>query len=473
MAITTTPSTVSSPVCRPRWATRRRPDRATLGGLIGKVAEQLGQPLMPWQQLVADVGGEVDGSGKPFYREVIVTVPRQSGKTTLTLSWELQRALGWGGPQKIAYTAQTGWDAHRKLLDDQVPMIERTGLWQTVSKVGRSTANSSLQFVNGSRIDVLATTEHAGHGRTIDLAILDEVFADSDFRREQAVLPAMATRRNAQMLVTSTMGTEGSVLLNRKVDAGRAAVVEDRGSGIAYFEWSAPLDSDIGDPAVWRACSPALGFTIDEDTIGHAFRTMPEGDFRRGWLNQSTVANERVIPESMWAAVCSGEVAPDGRLRLGVDVAADRSATAVVIADDKLRAELVEYRPGTSWVVERVAEIATRWSADVVVDGYSPAGSFIDELEAAGVNVLKLSTREVAAACGRFYDRMADRQIEVRSDDVLDRAATAARRRQTGDAWLWSRKDAADDLSPLVALTLALDQGHRVNVDADLWGFWE
>ena len=85
-ALMNSPSSLS--LCLPRWATPRSADRETLGGEVGALARQLGQPLMPWQQLVADVGLELDPeSGLPAYREIVVTVPRQSGKTTLVLGW--------------------------------------------------------------------------------------------------------------------------------------------------------------------------------------------------------------------------------------------------------------------------------------------------------------------------------------------------------------------------------------------------
>jgi len=107
----TTTTENSSLVCLPRWATQRTPGRLTLGGAASAAAIAIRQPLMPWQQLVADVGLEyeiVDGIVVPFYREVVVTVPRQNGKTTLVLVFEVQRAVGWNEPQRIAYTAQTG-----------------------------------------------------------------------------------------------------------------------------------------------------------------------------------------------------------------------------------------------------------------------------------------------------------------------------------------------------------------------------
>ena len=38
---------------------------------------------MPWQRQVADVALELDDAGRFAYPLVVITVPRQSGKTTL------------------------------------------------------------------------------------------------------------------------------------------------------------------------------------------------------------------------------------------------------------------------------------------------------------------------------------------------------------------------------------------------------
>ena len=57
----------------------------TRGGQQAKLARLLGLPLMPHQRQILDVAGEIMPSGLPAYRTVVVTVPRQSGKTTLVL----------------------------------------------------------------------------------------------------------------------------------------------------------------------------------------------------------------------------------------------------------------------------------------------------------------------------------------------------------------------------------------------------
>ena len=424
---------------------------------------------MPWQQLVADVASEIDDTtGLPAYREVVCTVPRQSGKTTMVLAYELHRALMWGRAQRIAYTAQTGFDARRKLIDDQAPILLGSPLAAAVEKVQKAQGNEAIVFRNGSRIDVLASSESAGHGRTLDLPILDEVFADVDDRREQALLPAMSTRPDAQLLVISTMGTESSTYLNRKVETGRAAVIDGLDTGIAYFEWSADIDADIDSPATWASCMPALGHTITLKTVEHARRTMSEGDFRRSMLNQKTISDERVIPIQLWEQICDDDVAPEGKLVFAVDINPDRTDAAIAVADQDGRGELVDYRPGVGWVADRLVELAQKWKAPVRLDAYSPAGSIADELTSRRINVERYSTREVSYACGTFFDGLMERKIQVRRHQALDNAAAGARRRTTGDSWVWARNSGDTDVAPLVALTLALDQRTKTS-EPELW----
>jgi hypothetical protein len=46
---------------------------------VAAVAKDLGIPLLPWQRLVLSVALERSGR-RPAYRDVLVSVPRQSGK---------------------------------------------------------------------------------------------------------------------------------------------------------------------------------------------------------------------------------------------------------------------------------------------------------------------------------------------------------------------------------------------------------
>jgi hypothetical protein len=447
--------------CEPRWETPRS-NRRSFGPQIAVMAERLGQPLMPWQRLVADIGGEIDpDTGFPAYREVIVTVPRQSGKTTLILGWECQRCTGFAhlGAQRVVYSAQTGNDARKKLIEDQVPILEPRKAKLGIRRILRGMGNEAVEFKNGSRVVLLASSEDSGHGKTVDLAVKDELFADFDDRRDQALIPAMATKAAAQILTASTMGTEASVPWNRAVERGRRAVEKGERSGIAYFEWSAPADADPDDPAVWWSCMPALGFTINEPVVRHARETLKDGEFRRAFLNQQTKAEDRVIPSTSWAAVCDRDARPGDRLVFALDANPERSSGSIASASGGSvpTAELVAWAEGVGWMVSRAAELSKKWGDSLfVVSQTGPAASLIPDLQKAGVKVHTAGPRDEVQACGRFFDAVMEGKVVLRTHARLDSAAAGAAKRASGDAWAWARRSPSVDVSPLVAVTLAV-----------------
>lgn len=446
----------------PRFCTPRTTSRETLGPAIALIAERLGKPLLPWQRLVADIGGEILDDGRPAYREVVFTVPRQSGKTVLTLAWEIQRAIGWGRAQNVVYTAQDGQAATKKMLQDQAPLLAPAKKQLLVSNIRKANGNVGFEFLNGSIIQPLPTTEDAGHGMSVHLAVKDELFADSDDRRDDALRPAMITIADAQVLACSTMGTEESIPWNALVERGRRAAESQRTSGVAYFEWSADADADPADPATWWSCMPALGHTVSESDVALEWESAAsvgnENKFRRPYLNQQTKADDRVIPATVWGEVCDPNVEPSGSMVLAVDCTPERSAGAIAAcsAGEVPLVALVDYRPGVAWLVERVAELAQRRSAPVVVDARGPAGSLVGELERAGVRVISAGSSDLVPASGQFYDAVLAKSLLVRREPALDAAVAAAVRVSSGDAWRWGRRNTQSDVSPLVAVTLAL-----------------
>lgn len=416
---------------------------------------------MPWQQLVADVGLEYDPvSGLPAYREIVITVPRQSGKTTLCLGWELDRSLMWGGSQHIAYTAQTGLDARNKMTkgpESHMAILRASPLRLKIAKTLEGAAYTAVEWKNGSVIQAFSNSPQAGHGPSLNMAVMDEAFADEDFRREQALSPTMVTKADAQTVVISTAGTDKSVFLRRKVDNGRAAVADGKTSGVAYFEWAADVDLPWDDPATWWTCMPALGHTVTERTIqAEIDKGMTENEFRRAYLNQWTLSDDRIIPSKVWARVVADNTVPAGQLVFGVDVNPERTGASIGVCDQAGNVELVDYGRVTG-LKERVVKLATEHEAPVAIDSGGPASSLVNDLEVAGVVVLPYNGRDLANACGRFYDLVADREISVRPRDVLEAAVAGATKRTLGDAWAWGRRLSSVDISPLVAVTLAVD----------------
>lgn len=463
--MTTTVATTSSQLCVPRWETPRSPERLSFGDNVIQAADRLGFQLMPWQRQVAMVGGEIDpDTGRPAYRDVVVTVPRQSGKTSLILAWEIQRAIGWAdfGPQTILYSAQTGNDARKKLVEDHMPILQRHRRPLRVRRLLRGMGNELVEFNNGSRIILLASAESSGHGKTVDFAVKDELFADSDNRRDQALIPAMATKPYGQVFTASTMGTSSSLPWKALYALGRQAVEEGRRSGIAYFEWSALPDEDPDDPAVWARCMPALGHTIDEQVVRHARGMLSLAEFRRAFLNiEDGRRNEPVISSELWDACRVPTSKPKQPYVMAFDVSPEATGAIAVAADaarrpGKVHVEVVDHRPGTGWMVDRLVELVGRHRPrHLVCDPAGPAGGLLVGLVKAGVEVEPVTMREHAQACVGFADAVREGTLVHIGQAQLDAAVAGADRRRVDDSWRWSRKSSTVDISPLVAVTLA------------------
>lgn len=433
---------------------------------------------MPWQQYVVDVALEVDPRTEQLaYQEIGLTVPRQSGKTTVWLALMVHRALGFGPPagprQNILYTAQTRNDARKKLEDEHLPILSASPL-KKLFRARMTNGNEAILWRNGSKHGITSNTEKAGHGDTLDLGVLDEAFAQVDDRAEQAMKPAMVTRRNAQFGWTSTAGTAASTYLLSKVELGRAVVENELGTGICFFEWSADPDADPADPATWVGCMPAYGLTALPEAVANFQRTMKPNEFRRAFLNiaDTEAAPEQVIPAETWRALADAKSSALDPVAFAADVTPARDAGAIAVAgarkDGRMHAEVIDARRGVDWIVPRLMELREKWSpCVVVVDAAGPAGSLIVPLEREGVEVYKPSAREAAQACGQLYDAATSDALRHLDQAELNSALAGAARRPLGDAWAWARKTSSSDISPLVAVTLAM-YGHATHAHIQL-----
>jgi len=429
---------------------------------------------MPWQRLCADIAGEIDPhTGLPAYPEVFTTVPRQSGKTTLFLSWQLHRCISprWVQPQRSVFTAQTGKDARDKWLDELFPLIKSSKLKPFVKQINQGMGNESVLFKTGGSIRLLSTSSSSGHSKTLDQAVLDEIWHDTDDRREQGLRPTMNTRADAQMLVCSTAGTNASTVYNRKRAAGRRAVIADSGVGLAYFEWSAPREWDPYDEDSYYGIMPALcpdppcrcgGGEWKHTTLMPAVRGARESmelpEFIRAYGNRSTPGADLVLPEDVWWAVCDPTAKPSGRLRFGLDVAEDRS-TAAITSQAGGVIELIEHRPGLDWVAQRCNELTDRHKGKVGLDFGGPAGVLADSIKEAD----RMIGRRVVQACGGMFDAITEGRVKFRSErgDAFDDAVLGVVKKPVGDQFVWSRKASQADVTPFMAASLAFAPGEK------------
>lgn len=485
----------------PRLGTRRNYDRRTLGAEVGQVARLLGRPLLPHQQYAADVALEVDDDDELVYREVNLAWPRRGAKTDLIRSVGAHRcrvlAKRWG-PQNVYYTAQSGIAARRKWEHDQVKFIDQSKAYGPLGRTkpvvrgryGRVKLDNNdpgIFWFNGSMWRPAPPTDTAGHGDDADLAVIDEAFAHTDDRVEQAYGPAMLTRRSPQLWVISAAGHDRSRYWYPKVLEGRKLDGSTEGP-TCYLEYSAGDDEDPFDRATWWRRIPTLGFTVTEAALAAELAKAQRGDpddddeqdegagdvglerFLRPylgiWCRVPVLARSRprVITSAQWLHpdnVYTGQE-PARPEAFGVDVSPDRTTAAIgwsgVASDGRRRIGVLEHRPGrgVGWVVEAVAEIRRRSpNAAICVDPRSDVSGLLVELEKVAGELVKTSAQDMAAACGALYDAVVEHRVQYRRQSALEAAVDAAARRPLAGAWAWDRRESLGDITPLVAVTLA------------------
>lgn len=442
---------------------------------------------MPHQRLIADVGGEYDPvTGIPYYREVVVTVPRQSGKTTLYLTWQIHRCTSprWAQPQRSAFTAQSGKDARDKWLDELFPLIRRSRrLKPLVARINEGMGNESLRWRNGSLIRLLSTSSSSGHSKTLHQAVLDEIWHDQDGRREQGLRPAMITVADAQLLVCSTAGTDDSVVLNDKVEAGRATVETGLDRGVAYFEWSAPDDWDPADEDSYFGFMPALcpappcrcgvddggwRHTVTLETLRGERTSMKAPEYARAYGNRRQNAGVATPVVQGWADLATPKADRPADVTFALVVSRDRTRSAVAFAgrdgDGPLLVGLSDWAPGTSWVVERLLELREKWNpVGFVVSTRSE--SLLLDLEKAGItapdkpeepqrgDLAVPSAAQDAAAYGGFVDAARQSRLRHLDDGPVNTALAQASTRLSAGGSTWDDRNA--ETAPLRAVTLA------------------
>lgn len=443
----------------PRLVTPRHPDRPTDGAAGALVAHMHGRPWVAWQRAAADLIGEQTPAGRYAYPVVVILVPRQCGKTTFVFDLAQGRCLAHRD-YRAAYTAQTGHVTTER-FGERIAELTGTPLERRV-RVRRSQGTERMSLGAGGYLKAFPPRDGALRGSALDLVVIDEpqeIDADQGAALDQTILPTFSTRPRRQLILIGTAGTDRSAFLARYLAMARAGA-----DGVAVVEYGATPDDDPADPAVWRRVHPGLASGLtDVEAMSSALAVMGAAGFSREYLNVWQASADRIIPAADWAACRDRDAVPaPGRPPvLGVDVALDRSAAAIVAVWPSVAGrptlELVNYGPGVSWAAPRLAEIvATHRPTRIAATGSGPVLTVVEDAARLGVTVDTLTDREYTAACAGLLDKLADRAVGHRGETRLDAAAAGAGRRIIGDGWAWSRRGSAAEISPLVAGSVAL-----------------
>jgi hypothetical protein len=438
--------------------------------------EAAGGTLFDWQKLVIDAMLGLDEDDRWASSEDGLDVARQNGKGVV-----LQVVEGFCvfelGYQVVMHTAHefATSQEHQFRLEDVIQNAPHLHA-QVKESGGYKHANGqeSINLKSGCRIIFKARTKMGARGYSGDLLVWDEAMVVPD-----TVVGSMLPMLRASKAPHGPKVIYAGSAVDQEVHEYGVNFARIRERGIAcaprvsYHEWSAPFDHPseltedlMANPALWPAGNPSMPEGLVSETyMADELARMPSrtaavellgvGDWPR-----TDGFDETVISVEAWNQLVDVESKLQEPFCLAFDVSPERR-TSIALAgrnqDGRFHVEIQECRPGTGWVVERLAEMVKRGNPELVVcDSTGPASSLLVALDEAGLRVETVNATAHGQACGRLVDMVNDGTLAHLGSSELSDAIRGSKVRTLGDAWAWSRKTSSVDISPLVAATLAL-----------------
>jgi hypothetical protein len=476
------------------WTPPLRPltPKTSLGfSVIEFATDVLGIELFPWQRWLLVHALELRAEGGFRFRNVVVLVARQNGKSTLSQVLSLWFMYVYGfdlvlGTAQDLDTAEEIWQGAVDLVtevdEDDVPVRpELLELWQRTVMVN---GKKSLELKTGSRYKAKAANRRAGRGLSGDLVMLDELREHQTWDAWGAITKTTMARDEAMVWALSNAGDSLSAVLTYLRKLAHAALgdpdgINSNGSAaelleaeadvedleldedddsLGIFEWSATPGCDVWDRDEWARANPSLGYKISERTIASAARTDPDAIFRTEvlcqWVDQMTPS---AIDPVAWAALADADALRGDRPVFGVAVSPDREWSAIAVAwrrpDGLPQVQLagrdgddLDYRPTTSWVKARVESLRATWNGSVVL---SPtAKGLVPDAE-------ELSPSRQAAADVALADAVTAQGFRHGNQPALRTAVKGSRWPSSGVAKVLEPSGEID-ISPLKAVAAAL-----------------
>lgn len=419
----------------------------------------LGRPLDPWQRWLIIHAGELLTDGRPRFRQVLVLVARQNGKTELCVVL----ALFWMYVERVRLVlgTSTNLDYARESWDKAVTLAETVpDLAAEVPKDGvrRANGEQALSTKWGGRYKIAASNRKGGRSLTIDRLIMDELREHHDWEAYNAAEPATHAVDDAQIFMITNQGDDKSVVLNSLRDQA----LEGMDPRLGIFEWSSPDGMAATDVEALAMANPSLGRRISLDSImGTAMRAQAAGGeqltafLTEVHCRRVALLNPAVDMEK-WGE-CKGDASLDAfrdKVAMCLDVSLDElHATLYAAAVDgkRVRVDAVKAWDGQTAVRDMVSDLpgliaeaqprvlgwfpygpaAAAAAALVERQGWPPQGVTLDPMRA-----------DVAAVCMGFAEQVRSLQLVHGDDPLLNAHVAAAEKLYHGDGWRFTRKGA-------------------------------
>lgn len=420
-----------------------------------------------WQQGLAQValGRRKDDKYAATVGGIVLSIPRQVGKTFFVMSLLVAMCLEYPG-YRVVWTShhmRTTTNTFRTLQ----ALARRKRVAPYVSAIRTANGEGEVTFHNGSIIMFGARANGFGRGfDELDVEVFDEAqILDSKSLEDMVAATNQAQHPHGALLFF--MGTpprpidNGEEFTNRRDKA-----LSGKWKNGVYAEFSADPDADPDDWDQIAKANPSYPLRTPKESIERLRENLTDIDswMREGLGVWQPSGAKAVIPAQMWSDAADSQSLAVDRWSLGVEVAPDAERATVALAglrdDGSWHVEVDEAREGIDWVVPYVKALleANPQIRGVGVDAGSPSKMLLDDFDSERINVITPKVQDLGAACTTVLAGVVSNDIRHIDQGQLNTAVAVAGKRALGDTglWVWSRKSAAADITPVQAVTLAL-----------------
>jgi phage terminase large subunit-like protein len=286
----------------------------------------VGKPFLlePWQynDIIRPLFGTLDAKGNRIYREAVIGLPRDGGKSELAAAIVITCAF-----LEPEYEGEYVVVARNKKQAGIVfNKMRRMILQNPELRAACDVMKSEIVIRDtGARIYAVPWDAGSAQGIHAQVCVIDEYHVHRDDSMRNAMLSGMI-EGDGLLITISTAGPkrEGPLwdLLQSAARDPRALVVW----------YGAGDDDDAHDPKVWRKANPQSWITAK--MLRDAHRTLPPWEFERYHLNRFPLGHgsQRAFRDADWLKCLTiPRFDPDLPCFVGVDVAPKRDTTAIVL----------------------------------------------------------------------------------------------------------------------------------------------
>jgi phage terminase large subunit-like protein len=244
--------------------------------LLHLTGDFYGRPfvLQPWQtEVISDVYGTLNDRGLRRYRYAYLEIPKKNGKTETTAALAIYH-LACDGPGGQIYCCAAEREQASLVYKAAKQMIEQEPALDSKNGGILKVIDSKKEIYNlqtGTFLKVLSAEAYSKHGINPTVVIFDELHAQPNRDLwDVMTFGAGAARKEPLWWVITTAGDDPDRhSIGWEIHEQARKIRDGELTDPTWYVkiYGAPEDADIFDEALWYACNPSLGVSIDIEAV--------------------------------------------------------------------------------------------------------------------------------------------------------------------------------------------------------------